>query len=99
MWLKIPGNDIKALTTNPAFQKAATKKGYISRFIHKIFGTDYGARYRSYLLAKETGNYTFYTFCDDNCQFFISGDMNPRGKKMIINQTTNVGDAPQNCCK
>ena len=98
-WLKIPGNDIKKLTTNPAFQKAATKSGYISRFRQQIYGTEYGARYRSYLLAKETGNYTFYTFCDDTCQLFISGDMNPREKKMIINQATNVGDAPQNCCK
>ena len=98
-WLKIPGDEIQALTTNPAFQKPANKSGYISRFRQQIYGTYYGARYRSYLLAKETGMYTFYTFCDDTCQLFISRDMNPREKEIIIDQSTNVGDASQNCCE
>lgn len=98
-WENIPGDQIRELTTNPAFQEAADKSGYLSRFRQQIYATKYGARYRSYLLAKETGMYTFYTFCDDTCQLFLSRDMNPGEKEMIINQTKNVGDAPQNCCE
>ena len=98
-WVNINGNQVKDLTTNPAYQESADKSGYISRLWQQIYGTNYGARYRTYLLAKETGYYTFYTFCDDACQLFISSCISPSDKAMIINQIWNVQDAPQNCCK
>ena len=98
-WWKIPGTRVKDLTTNPAFQKSANETGYISQLREKNRGIYYGARYRTYLLAKETGYHTFYTFCDDSCQLFISSCISPSDKAMIINQSLYVGHAPQNCCK
>ena len=95
----ISGAQVKDLTTNPAFQKSANESGYISQLKEENRGSNYGARYRTYLLAKETGYYTFYTFCDDSCQLFISSYISPSDKAMIIDQSLYVGDAPQNCCK
>lgn len=96
-WIR--GTQVKDLTTNPAFQKSANESGYISQLKEENRGSYYGARYRTYLLAKETGYYTFYTFCDDSCQLFISSCISPSDKAMIINQSWHVEDAPQNCCK
>ncbi|EDO28260.1 predicted protein [Nematostella vectensis] len=46
----------------------------------------YGVRMRAYFLAPLTGSYTFYTTCDDSCQLFLSTDVNPKTKRMIIDQ-------------
>lgn len=98
-WSKIDGTAIKDLTANSEFQRRPTKSGYCPSFKYVIYGTHYGGRYRSYLLAQETGSYTFYTFCDDTCQLFLSSDISPKNKKMIIDQNINVpAAAAENCC-
>lgn len=99
-WLNITGSTVEDLTTNPEFQKTATKIKYLPKFKEIVFAQRYGARYRSYLFANETGNFTFYTFCDDSCQLFLSSGINPRNKKMIIDQPRRV-PAPNKskCCE
>ncbi|PFX28285.1 adhesion G protein-coupled receptor L2-like isoform X2 [Stylophora pistillata] len=101
-WLNINGTEIKDLTSNPRYLKNADKSSYFSLFKDYRPNEKYnnhGARYRSYLLAQETGNYTFYTFCDDSCRLYLSIDVNPRNKKEIIDQTKNVPIVNEiNCC-
>lgn len=99
-WIQIDGSAVKDLTTDPKFQKNATKTKYLRDFKDVVYGQKYGGRYRSYLLANQTGNYTFYTICDDTCQLFLSNGINPRDKHIIIDQTKNVPRFNKTaCCK
>ena len=70
-WLNISGVEIKDLTSDPRYPDNATESGYRSLFkdnnLNEVY-FNHGARYRSYFQAQETGNYTFYTFCDDSCR-------------------------------
>ncbi|KAL9984221.1 hypothetical protein ACROYT_G006494 [Oculina patagonica] len=98
-WSDINGSAINDLTSDPRYPKNATKSEYLPSFRKKSLKEHYGSRYRSYLLAQETGNYTFYTFCDDSCQLFLSSDVNPRNKRKIIDQYDNVKPPNEsNCC-
>ena len=100
-WLKINGTKIEDLTSDSRFPNSATESKYISRFKQHAPNSKYfGGRYRSYLLAQQTGNYTFYTFCDDSCRLFLSSDVNPRNKRQIVDQNNNVAKADENnCCR
>ena len=102
-WLNISGDEIKDLTSDPRYPDNATESGYRSLFkdnnLNEVY-FNHGARYRSYFQAQETGNYTFYTFCDDSCRLYLSSDVNPRCKKTIINQTKRVSYVNEsNCCR
>ena len=103
-WLNISGDEIKDLTSDPRYPDNATESGYRSLFKDNHLNDVYynhGARYRSYFQAQETGNYTFYTFCDDSCRLYLSSDVNPGNKKTaIINQTQHVSPVNEsNCCR
>lgn len=100
-WSGIEGKTIKDLTSDPRFPNNANKSEYIPHFKkNRANHENYGNRFRSYLLARETGNYTFYTFCDDSCRLFLSSDINPRNKRQIIDQYKNVDRVDEsNCCR
>ncbi|CAH3148509.1 unnamed protein product [Pocillopora meandrina] len=102
-WLNISGDEIKELTSDPRYPDNATESGYLPLFKdynpNEVY-RNHGARYRSYFQAQETGNYTFYTFCDDSCRLYLSSDVNPKHKKTIINQTQHVDHVNEsNCCR
>jgi hypothetical protein len=44
---------------------------------------NFGARYRGYICAPETGNYTFYIAADDGGEFYLSTDENPANKRLV----------------
>lgn len=44
---------------------------------------NFGARYRGYVCAPETGNYTFYIASDDGGELWLSADANPANKRKI----------------
>jgi hypothetical protein len=44
---------------------------------------NFGARYRGYICAPETGNYTFYIAADDGGEFYLSSDENPANKRLV----------------
>lgn len=101
-WSDINGTAIEGLRSDPRFPNNATRREYIENFKKiTVNHKNYGSRYRSYFLAKETGNYTFYTFCDDYCQVFLSSDVNPRKKRLIIDQRKAVPKIVDetNCCR
>ena len=99
-WFNITGSKVSDHTTSPVFHRQADIYEYLSCFKETVFNApNYLGRYRSYLLPNETGNFTFFTFCDNTCQLFLSSGINPRNKRLIIHQTNNVGQAPKNCCR
>jgi hypothetical protein len=46
-------------------------------------GDNYAARYRGYVCASVTGNYTFYIACDNGGELFLSTDENIANKRRI----------------
>ena len=99
-WFNITGRKVSDHTTSPVFHRQPNKDEYLSCFEETVpMAPNYLGRYRSYLLLNETGNFTFFTFCDDTCQLFLSSGINPRNKRLIIHQTQNVGQASKNCCR
>ncbi|XP_074610692.1 adhesion G protein-coupled receptor L3-like isoform X2 [Acropora palmata] len=91
-WLNIRGSAVdQDFTTSPSFQnKSAYRSKYLPHFRQIVQGFNYVARYRSYLVANGTGNFTFFTCCDDTCKLFLSNGNTPSNKRMIIHQTTHV---------
>lgn len=100
-WSGINGKKIEELTSDLRFPNNPNKSEYIPHFKkNTVNHENYGNRFRSYLLARETGNYTFYTFCDDSCWLFLSSDINPRNKRRIIDQNKHVPRVNEsNCCR
>ena len=50
-----------------------------------------GQRIRGWFIAPQTGSYTFFSSCDDVCEFYISKDKDPANVSLVIyqNQSTN----------
>ena len=51
-----------------------------------ISGDYYGQRVRGWFLAPQTGRYTFYSSCDDDCEILLSKNDDPLNKKTILAQ-------------
>ena len=47
-------------------------------------------RIRGWFQPLKTGNYTFYSACDDYCWFYLSSNEDPANKSMIISQQSPV---------
>ncbi|XP_048578568.1 adhesion G protein-coupled receptor L4 isoform X2 [Nematostella vectensis] len=84
------GSQISNLTRDKNYPMNATVNGHVTTMQIKnepfSMRRQYGVRMRAYFLAPLTGSYTFYTTCDDSCQLFLSTDVNPKTKRMIIDQ-------------
>jgi hypothetical protein len=46
-------------------------------------GDGFGARYRGYICAPESGNYTFFFASDNGGELYVSTDANPANKRLI----------------
>jgi hypothetical protein len=68
------------LSTNPSNSTVKT----LPLFESPTFVADnFGARYRGYVCAPETGNYTFYIACDNGGELNLSTDENVANKRRI----------------
>jgi hypothetical protein len=68
------------LSTNPSNSTVKT----LPLFESPTFVADnFGARYRGYVCAPETGNYTFYIACDNGGELNLSTDENIANKRRI----------------
>ena len=47
------------------------------------FSTFYAQRLWAYLVAPETGRYTFYMSCNDECELWLSTSESPHFKSML----------------
>ncbi len=50
------------------------------------FADNYGQRIRGFFKAPETGQYQFYSSCDEICDVFLSVDEDPMHKGRVISQ-------------
>lgn len=90
-WLNINGSTIDELVNNPRYPNDPNISQYQSQMFAKhISRNNFGSRYRSYFQASETGNYTFFTSCDDTCRLFQSPDVNPVHRRQIVDQNKDV---------
>ena len=79
---------ISGLKKNPNFPKSPDSYEIINVFDAPYnIGDHYGQRIRGWFVAPKTGNYTFYSSCDDDCEIYLSKDTDPKNKILIINQT------------
>ena len=91
-WFKVMGETVLQLLNSSHFANEANETSYEeSLYLIGNGATEYyGARFRSYFVAPETGNYTFLSWCDDSCQLRLSPNANPLESKVILYQATFV---------
>ena len=80
VWTDIPGRDI---STIPLDSQPSSVSHLILFETPENIGDNYGTRLRGYLVAPQTGNYTFWISSDDLGEVWISTDENPLNKKKI----------------
>jgi len=70
---------IASLLNLPAYPNTPTNRDLLLTFDfpENRYGDNYGSRLRAYLIAPETGLYTFRIASDDNSRLFVSTDTNP----------------------
>ena len=76
------------LKSNPNYPKYPGSYDIIYAFdAPQNIGDYYGQRIRGWFLALKTGNYTFFSSCNQVCELYLSNDTDPQNKVLIINQT------------
>ena len=77
-WTGITGSSITDLTGNANYPDKPFSRDYPTVFESVAsFGDNYGTRFRGYVHAPQTGNYTFYIASDNNSQLYLSSDDDP----------------------
>lgn len=85
-WDDIAGLNVKDLTDQPTYPDSPNETYNMSTFyLGETWTPNFGMRMRSYFQAPLTGNYSFYTDCDDSCMVYLSTSVNPKDKKVIVN--------------
>ncbi|MBC7919961.1 MAG: hypothetical protein H7Z75_02630, partial [Ferruginibacter sp.] len=80
LWTGAPGRDL----TDIPFYLPPTSTSRPTAFEGPLnAGDNYGARYRGYLCAPESGVYTFWIASDDNGELALSSDEYPANKRVI----------------
>jgi hypothetical protein len=80
LWTGISGDDVSAIPVNTT--PASTSQ--LTSFEGPTNAADsYGARYRGYICAPETGPYTFWLASDNNSVLYLSENDNPTSKYVI----------------
>ncbi len=97
-WTGIPGDGIVNLVNAPAFKGGRpTETTYPDTFVSPRNWADaYGTRLRGYVLAPQTGAYTFFLCTDDDGKLFISTDENPANKVEIGDRQQAISYADWN---
>lgn len=88
LWTNVPGDQVADLEFSSLYPCAPSNTQFIDTFcLYKPSSGDYyGQRLRSFFRAPETGNYTFQTSCDNDCQLWMSNNELPAGKRLIVDQ-------------
>jgi hypothetical protein len=84
-WDGIGGTSVDSnLRTNANFPDKPSASEWRTKFQSPSGRADnYGVRARAYLSPPETGDYTFWVSGDDNCQLWLSTDVDPAKAVMI----------------
>ena len=83
-WYNIGGTAISALVGNVNFPNNPDSISFINKFeIPSNVGDNYGVRLSGWIIAPETGDYTFYIASDDNGQLKLSTDSLPQNLRSV----------------
>ena len=85
-WIEIGGSSVNDLISNSRFPASPDSSSILTDSLQGLNdASNFGSRYRGYLLAPQTGNYTFWIASDDNSQLWLSTGTKPAHKVMIAN--------------
>jgi hypothetical protein len=90
-WNGIDGAAISDLTDAPAYPYSPDFRDVRTQFAGPLDTLDsYGARYRGYLIAPQTGEYRFWIAADDNAALYLSASVDPGDAALIaaVNEWT-----------
>ena len=85
VWTGISGNAVTDLTSSPNYPNSPNSTSYPTSFSRAsgLDGNNYGTRWRGYILAPTTGNYTFTAVSDDASVVYLSYNADPLYKREI----------------
>ncbi len=88
VWDNIWNGSVAALTSDPRYPANPSSHAFLADFVAPTNpGIGYGARMRAYLVAPETGAYTFWVASSNEGQLWLSTDQNA-GNSSQIAQTS-----------
>ncbi|XP_028401385.1 uncharacterized protein LOC114524491 isoform X2 [Dendronephthya gigantea] len=87
VWRNVPTRDIQRLYDDQRYPNSPDEERRLSTFDIKNFGNYYGGRLSAVYQPLETGNYTFYSACNDECELFLRHGESEENLKKIISLT------------
>jgi len=102
----IPEKQIKNLRSAGTFPNQPSRTVQIGRFeLSENVGDNYGVRVRGYLVAPQSGKYTFEVCVDDAAELWLSSDDTPANMRKIVTLNSWVtgwgqrGDQKSDACE
>ena len=92
-WGGLPGTDLAAFTTLPAYPNQPSGRESLIRFecLAPNVGDNYGQRVSGYLVPAITGSHTFAVAASDVAELWLSPDANPANKVRIVDVPAATG--------
>jgi GH35 family endo-1,4-beta-xylanase len=91
----ISGNNVADLTAHTTFPANPDQSGYLTSFkAPSDRGDAFGSRVRGYVVAPESGDYTFWIAGDNEAQLFLSNDTSAANKRLIASSPAAGVSAP-----
>ena len=94
VWEGIPSERLSMLTDSPDYPDRPTSTNYVTDLFEAPTDVldNYGQRMHGYVVAPQTGNYTFWIASDDNGALYLSTDENPANARVIatVNSWTSA---------
>ena len=96
-WTNAPGEYHPTyLTSNTNYPDHPSGRDYLTNFeTFSYWGTNYGARFRGYLLPTTTGDYNFWITAGDGGDLYLSPDNNPDHRQQIAHWGGPDGNTQQ----
>lgn len=84
-WTNLAGSTVANLTSSPRYPNQPNGVQKVADAFEgpEDWAENFGARYRGYFVAPQSGGYTFYIASDDSSELWLSRDTNPAAKTRI----------------
>lgn len=84
IWREMPGGSPNDLKNSAAFGEAPSEIQMLKQFdLGENIGDNYGSRVRGWVVAPDSGAYTFFIASDDGSELWLSDSADAANKKMI----------------
>lgn len=94
VWNGIAGSTVNDLLSSPNYPNNPSATSNITSLAAPLnAGSTYGQRIRAYIVAPQTGNYTFTVTGDDNCAVYLGLNADPTFKQVICRVPGWTGQA------